>query len=248
MNDPLTHTTDRNLTGTGFEQFYTGLRSKEGRLYTDAEVAGLPSISNTHPHYKEWCIRKNSCKALLSYIKQKENILSILEMGCGNGWLSAKLAGLADTTGLDINSIELNQANRVFGYLSNLSFINGSLETDRLKEERFDMILFASSIQYFPSLKQTITLAMERLTLLGEIHIMDSPFYRQHELEDARERTKAHFATLGSPEMSGHYHHHTLDELETFQFRILHHPHSWKNKLLIKKNPFYWISIKNRYS
>ena len=110
------------------------------------------------------------------------------------------------------------------------------------------MIIFASSIQYFPSLKQTISLAIERLTLLGEIHIMDSPFYQPNEIEAAKQRTKAWFSSVGFSEMTGCYHHHTLNELENFQFKILHHPHSWKNKLSIKKNPFYWIAIKNRYS
>ena len=231
-----------------FELLYIRLRQKEGRIYTDEEVLNLPLINNSHPHYKEWVIRKNSSRALLSYIKQRENIQSILEVGCGNGWLSAKLAIAADVTGLDINTTELEQAKRVFGHMANLKFINGSLENDMIRDEKFDMIVFASSIQYFPSLKQTIGLAIERLTLLGEVHIMDSPFYQPLEIEDARQRTKAYYNALGFAEFTGCYHHHTLNELETFQFKILHHPYSWKNKLSIKKNPFYWITIKNRYS
>lgn len=243
MNSTVNH-----IVAEDFEQLYIRLRQKEGRVYTDEEVADLPFIRNDHPHYKEWMIRKNSCKALLSYIKTRQNILSILEVGSGNGWLAAKLATLADVTGLDINTTELEQAKRVFGRSANLRFISGSLESDKIRDEKFDMIIFASSIQYFPSLKQTIGLALERLTLLGEIHIMDSPFYQPHEIESARQRTKTWFSTVGFSEMAGCYYHHTLDELEPFQFKVLHHPHSWKNKLSIKKNPFYWITIKNRYS
>ena len=232
-----------------FEQLYIGLRKKEGRVYSDAEVAILPYIHNTHPHYKEWLIRKHSCKALLHYIKQKDTVFSILEVGCGNGWLSAQLATHIDVevTGLDINTKELEQAKKVFGRIAGLNFINGSLQTDQLKDKKFDMIILAASIQYFPSLKQTIKLALEYLTLLGEIHIMDSPFYQQQELDAARQRTKAYYNALGFPEMAAHYHHHTLAELDSFQYKILHHPFSWKNKLSIKKNPFYWITIKNRY-
>lgn len=232
-----------------FEQLYIRLRQKEGRIYSDEEVRNLPSINSTHPHYKEWLIRKHSCKALLSYIKQKDTVLNILEVGCGNGWLSAQLATATDTevTGLDINTMELEQAKKVFGRIPGLNFINGSLQSEDLNDIKFDMIVLAASIQYFPSLKQTINLAIEHLTLLGEIHIMDSPFYLQHEIEAARQRTKAYYSFLGFAEMADYYHHHTLNELETFQYKILHHPHSWKNKLSIKKNPFYWISIKNRY-
>lgn len=230
-----------------FEQLYLRLRQKEGRVYTDEQVATLPYISKDHPHYREWFIRKNSCKALLSYIKNRQNILSILEVGCGNGWLAAKLASVADTTGLDINTTELEQAKRVFDKIPGLKFVNGSLESDKIQDEKFDMIVFASSIQYFPSLKQTIGLAIERLTLLGEVHIMDSPFYPPHEIEAARQRSRAWFSSVGHQEMAGNYHHHSLHELDSFQYKILHHPHSWRSKLSIKKNPFYWITIKNRY-
>lgn len=232
-----------------FEQLYIGLRKKEGRVYSDDVVAHLPYIHISHPHYKEWLIRKHSCKALLSYIKQKDTVLNILEVGCGNGWLSAQLAKNIDVevTGLDINTKELEQAKKVFGGIAGLNFINGSLRSEHLKDKKFDMIILAAAIQYFPSLKQTITLALEYLTLLGEIHIMDSPFYQPQELEAARQRTRAYYDELGFPEMAAHYHHHRLTELDTFQYKILHHPFSWKNKLAIKKKPFYWITIKNRY-
>ena len=233
-----------------FEQLYTQLRQKEYRIYTDEEVALLPEIDSMHPHRKEWSIRKNSCRALVSYIKNKNTITSILEVGCGNGWLSAKLAKAADAevTGLDINSPELEQAKRVFKKVPDLNFVNGTLQSDELLDKKFDMIIFAASIQYFQSLEHIINQALEHLTLFGEIHIMDSPFYLQQEMDAARQRTKEHYSKMGFPQMAAHYFHHSINELGNFQYKILHHPYSWKNKLSIKKNPFYWISIKNRYS
>lgn len=233
-----------------FEKLYTRLRRKEGRMYTDEEVALLPIIHSSHPLLNEWRIRKNSCRALLSYIKQRNNIVSVLEVGCGNGWLSARIAGAADVevTGIDVNTPELEQARRVFKKIPGLYFINGTLQADGLKDKKFDLILFAASLQYFPSLKEVITLALDKLTLQGEIHIMDSPFYGQSEIESARQRSKEHFSRMGFAEMAAHYFHHSIAELDNFQYKILHHPHSWKNKLSIKKNPFYWITIKNRYS
>lgn len=245
----MNSTATRSATGN-FEQLYTRLRRKEGRMYSDDEVSLLPVIHHSHPYYKEWVTRKNSCRALMSYVKQRSSILNILEVGCGNGWLSAKLASVADVevTGIDINAAELEQAKRVFKKTPGLNFINGNLQAEELKDKKFDLVLFAASIQYFPSLEQVINHSLERLTLLGEIHIMDSPFYLQQETESARQRTKEHYRRLGFPEMAEHYFHHNISELDHFQYKILHHPHSWKNKLSIKKNPFYWISIKNRYS
>jgi ubiquinone/menaquinone biosynthesis C-methylase UbiE len=244
----MTSTGTLNIVGE-FDQLYFRLRQKERRIYTDEAVANLPSVSAGHLHHREWYIRKNSQKALVSYIKQKKTFANILEVGCGNGWLSASVAKStkAQVTGLDINSYELEQAKRVFKDIPNLSFLNGSLQSKYLKDEKFDMIIFAASIQYFPSLKQVIEIAIEHLTLQGEVHIMDSPFYQKEETAAARQRTSEYFKAIGFAAMADHYYHHNLPELENFCYKILHHPNSWKNKLSVKKNPFYWISIKNRY-
>jgi ubiquinone/menaquinone biosynthesis C-methylase UbiE len=236
-------------TAVQFDQIYFSLRQKERRIYTDEEVATLPFIYTRHPYYHEWVLRKHSQKALLSYINNKKIFSNILEVGCGNGWLSSRIAKetKADVTGIDINRYELQQAERVFRNISNLNFISGTLQCDELRDEKFDMILFAASIEYFPSLKHIIQIAIEHLTLQGEVHIMDSPFYQIQETAAARQRTKEYYKSLGFEAMADHYYHHQLAELENFQYKILHHPNSWKNKLSIKKNPFYWISIKNRY-
>jgi ubiquinone/menaquinone biosynthesis C-methylase UbiE len=233
----------------GFARLYSLLRKKEGRFYTDADVATLPFIYASHPYYNEWIIRKHSLKALRSYITNKKIFSNILEVGCGNGWLCARIAKEtnAAVTGLDINSSELQQAERVFRNISNLNFINSTLQSENLKNEKFDMIIFAASIQYFSSLKHIIQIAIEHLTLQGEVHIMDSPFYQIQETAAARLRTKEYYTALGFEAMADHYYHHHLAELENFQYKILHHPNSWKNKLSIKKNPFYWIVVKNRY-
>jgi len=244
----MTSTVTYNTAGE-FDQLYFRLRQKERRIYTDESVANLPFVHANHIHHKEWAIRRNSQKALVNYIKHKRSFAGILEIGCGNGWLSACIAKATgvEVTGLDINPYELEQAKRVFKHIPNLNFLNGSLQTDELKDERFDMILFAASIQYFPSLKQIVDIAIEHLTLQGEVHILDSPFYQLQEVLAARQRTKEYFKALGFTAMADHYYHHDLSELEGFQYKILHHPHSWKNKLSIKKNPFYWIAVKNRY-
>lgn len=233
-----------------FDQLYGKLRLKEGRLFSDEDIPYLPQVHSNHPYHKEWVIRKHSSKALINYITHKENFASILEVGCGNGWLCSRIAHAVDAevTGIDVNSLELEQAKRVFNKVPGLRFIHGSVDAETLQDKKFDLILFAASIQYFPSLPDIIRRSLEHLTLMGEIHIMDSPFYPAGELEAARQRTKEYYTRMGLPEMSRYYHHHQLSELIDFQYKILHHPHSWKNKLAIKKNPFYWITIRNRYS
>src|SRR5258708_7832527 len=141
-----------------FEKKYIFIRSMENRLYTDEELSKLPDIPPGHTHYKEWQIRKRSGRRLQCYLAAKKKDLEILEIGCGNGWLSHLLAEVPGTkvTGLDINFTELQQAARVFNDDPNLVFIHGDLRSGILCDRSFDCIVFAASLQYFPSLKKIV--------------------------------------------------------------------------------------------
>ena len=232
-----------------FEKLYISLREKEGRIFTEKELRKLPEVSTDHPHFKEWKIRKNSCNKLLKYVKQKGHVCNFLEIGCGNGWLSAQLSEITkgEVTGIDINRIELQQAKKAFASKRNLNFIAGDIRTGILAGKKFDLIVFAASIQYFKSLKETINTALQYLTLQGEIHILDSHFYFPQEIFAAQQRTKKYFSEIGFSAMSKYYFHHGLRELQSFNHKLLYDPHAWINKLLFRKNPFYWIVIKNNY-
>lgn len=233
-----------------FGKLYISLREKEGRIFTDKEIRKLPEVSTSHPHFKEWKIRKNSCKKLLKHVKQKGHICNILEIGCGNGWLSAQLsqATSGEITGIDINRIELKQAKKVFASKQNLKFISDDIRSGILAEKKFDLIVFAASIQYFKSLKEIVNTALQYLTLQGEIHILDSIFYSPKEIVLAKKRSKKYFTDSGFPTMSKFYFHHGLNELMPFNYTVLYDPHTWMNRLLHRKNPFYRIVIKNHYT
>src|SRR6478609_3338202 len=75
-------------------ELYIALREKEGRLVSDEELLKLPEVNAFHIHLKEWRIRKKSCDQLLNYVAKKNRPLKILEIGCGNGWLSNRLASV----------------------------------------------------------------------------------------------------------------------------------------------------------
>lgn len=230
-----------------FEFFYQQLRKKENRYYSDEEVAQLPDISNTHPYTKEWKIRKQSTEQLIRYFISKKRTLEILEVGCGNGWLSAKLAAIPFSlvTGIDVNNEEVSQAKRVFKEVKDLRFEYGSIGENSLQEQQFDMIVFAASIQYFPSFRKIIQQALSLLRLNGEIHILDSHFYGEVELKAARLRSKEYFEKVGVPEMSRYYFHHCTNELKMFDSKILRSPNPIKKIFFKNYNPFYWICIQN---
>jgi ubiquinone/menaquinone biosynthesis C-methylase UbiE len=230
-----------------FEKLYTQLRQREGRIYTDIEVVNLPEINLTHPHYKEWQIRKESSHKLVDHLKKRKQPLDILEIGCGNGWLCHRLAKIPESKviGVDINFAEVQQAARVFYYNPNLHFIYGDAETGLFEDHQFDIIVFAASIQYFPSLSNPINNALRLLKSNGNIHIIDSPFYTLAELAAARQRSFLYYKQAGFPEMASQYFHHSLDELEQYNYSLHYDPNSLFNKFLRNKNPFHWICIKS---
>lgn len=230
-----------------FEKLYIELRYTEGRIYNEKEIAELPIVAAADPHHKEWLLRKNSCDKLKRYIKRHPKICNILEVGCGNGWLSAQLTSVTKgcVTGVDINVLELEQARKVFNNIPNLNFMEGDIRDGILGDNKYDLIVFAASVQYFKSLKEILKTATKYLALQGEIHIIDTHFYKPDEVLLARVRSKNYFTEKGFPEMSDYYFHHNIKDLQGFPFVVLHDPHSRISKLLFNRNPFHWIAIKN---
>lgn len=235
-----------SYTANEFSQQYYLLREKEGRIYSDQQVRKLPRIGNDHKHWREWQVRRNSCDRLVSYLSRKKRLLKILEIGCGNGWLSANLSSIPNVniTAIDINKEELEQAKRVFSKLKNIEFLNCSLDDELLNGKTFDIIIFAASIQYFNLLKTILDKALSLLAPAGEIHIIDSNFYKKKDINAARERSGKYYNSIGFPKMNDQYFQHSLDDLMSFNYEILNDPHSLINKFKKNKNPFYWVCIK----
>ena len=229
------------------EERYTGSRFRENRLYSDQEVARLPDIAPEHPHYKEWRSRKKACRRLLHYLNVRKRGAGILEIGCGNGWLSAQLAAIPGSrvVGLDLNFSELKQAARVFHRQHNLKFIYGDFFSGVLHELTFDIIVFSASIQYFPSLRGVLYSAMQHLRNDGEIHILDSHLYRPNELEAARKQTKTYYTSLGLPEMAEYTFHPCTRDLSPFRCEYLYNPHSVWNRLLGNGDSLPWICVRS---
>jgi len=235
-----------NSPAEAFEKLYIQLRKKEQRVYTDEEVRNLPQVAADHPHFKEWLLRKRSCDLLIEYLDQKNKPLQILEVGCGNGWLSAQLAKSipGQVVGIDINKEELSQAARIFIDISGLKFIAGDIRSAQLEPDSFDLIVFAASVQYFSSLTEIMQSAFQCLRTGGEVHILDTIFYKKNNVDAARQRSKDYFARLGFPDATDYYYHHCLEDLKNFSTKILYDPDSWRHKFSKNKNPFFWVCIK----
>lgn len=231
---------------TAFAELYIALRDKEQRVYTNEELATLPDIASGHVHYNEWLVRKASCEKLKTLLKAKQKPLQILEVGCGNGWLSNQLATIPHTnvTALDVNLVELEQGAAVFT-APNLRFVYGELRENVLAGQQFDIILFAASVAYFPSLPEIVRVALQHLTPGGEIHILDTYFYKEQEIPAARQRSRDYYTGMGFPEMGGHYHHFSLEGLRGFNYTVLQKNNYFLQKLLRRQRKFHWICIRH---
>ncbi len=228
-----------------FENSYLGIRTKEARVYSLAQIRKLPFADPSDPNYSEWKKRVKSTQRFLDYI-QKASIHQILDLGCGNGWLTYKMATLEkEITALDVNLKELEQADENLQKFKNVTLIFGDIFKVPFQDE-FDVIVMNAAFQYF---EKPVQLLEQLLTLLrsqGEIHIIDSPIYKQAEVAEARARSHQYFDANGQPEMKAFYFHQSWSQLEKFQYEILYDPNSFSNKVkrrIVADSPFPWIKI-----
>lgn len=222
------------------EEAYLKVREKEGRILSDEEVKQLPDLPRIRHNYQEWQLRKQTSERFISFLNDEKKPLQVLDVGCGNGWFTAKMAYLADikVVGLDLNLPELEQAQRLFGN-SATAFCYGNIFEEVFKDESFDKVVLNASIQYFPVLDLLFSALFRVLKPNGEIHILDSPFYRTQDVQKAKERTAAYYQSMGCPEMAAHYFHHTFQDLAAFSPVIQPKKYSFWDKIRRKpQSPF----------
>lgn len=242
-----------NLKNSKFEDAYVKLRQKESRVWKIEELKALHIVARNSIHSSEWKIRFKSAKKILDYFKSKNEPLTILELGCGNGWLSNILSTIDNSTivGLDINLFELKQASEAFCSAQNITFVYGNIFDKILSNGSFDAVILAASIQYFENLDNLFDRLFELLNTDGEIHIMDSPMYSEDQLLSAKSRTIEYFTLMDYPELKNHYFHHHLETLNKYNFQMMYNPSTIQNRILRRyflKNmsPFPWIRVKKK--
>ncbi len=229
---------------TSFSNLYISVRDKEQRYLNDKEVLKLPFCSKENPHYKEWQVRQKSTKRFINYLKQKQKKQSILDIGCGNGWFSHKIANVSyknKVIGLDININELEQASRIFSN-TNLNFAYGNIyKINKSLKEQFDIIVINAAIQYFADFKDLINQLKQFLKSDGEIHIIDSPFYSSKKVKEAKQRTKQYYTKLGYPKMASSYFHHEITCIENFKKLYTPKKNIFNIFFSKKDSPFPWL-------
>lgn len=218
-------------------------------MYPDEIAARLPDIDHRHVLAKEWQIRKKSAQNLKTHLKEKK-CKRILEVGCGNGWLINYLHSHleADCCGVDVNETELRQAVGLFGRHETLCFLCANIQSQFFEKCSIDVVVLASSVQYFQNLTELIVTLQKTLTEDGEIHILDSPFYTKRSLAVAKKKSEEYFSASNVPEMKDYYFHHQWSDLNRFHFIENYNPSSpWNiitRKLWDVNSPFPWLIVR----
>lgn len=232
-----------------YEKIILKIRKLENKIYNDDEVKLLPFASRLNPQKNEWELKAKSFLRFKAYLSQRSSGLNILDLGCGTGWLASKILKEQNHNFycVDINLSDLEQGARVFTS-EQIKFIYADIFAIQFPRFAFDMVILNSSIQYFPDIKILMRELFYMLKPYGEIHIFDSPFYKEDNIEFVKSKIYRYYNSLGLPQMTENYFFHTLKDLSGFNINVLYDPDEIKNKLariaFDNDSPFPWIIIK----
>lgn len=244
----LVHGVYQLCAASPFEEKYHAVRAAEGRILSDAQVRRLPD-GRALWNADEWRIRSRSAHRLCRCLARQGAALRILEVGCGNGWLSTLLHRHGHTVlGMDLFTVELEQAARVF---AGPVFARADLFTSPLPRATFDAVVFAASIQYFADAGTVVQRALELLRPKGVVHVLDTVLYANDaEARAAKDRSVVYFAGLDVAAMADHYYAHQLDAFRrSGDLRVVHARSAFDRigaVFGVKPSPFTHVEVRHK--
>lgn len=166
---------------------YARLRRAEGRGAGGRdELFALPYL-RTGPLAGQWVVRARTFDAFLDsvvrpFAKERGCPLAALDLGAGNGWLSARLSQeghrcvaldlrFDDVDGLAAGAAYRGHVPSMFGRVS------ASFDALPFPSGLFDLVVFDASLHVAESLERTLAEAARAAAPGGRIAILDSPFY-----------------------------------------------------------------------
>ena len=166
---------------------YARLRRAEGRgAGGEAELLALPYLT-VGPLAGQWAIRARTFDAFDRRVvsplaRERARPLAVLDLGAGNGWLSARLARAGhrcvaldlrvdDADGLAAGALFRRHLPRMFGRVSS------SFDALPFGDALFDLVVFDASLHLAEDLPRVLAEAARATARGGRVAILDSPFY-----------------------------------------------------------------------
>lgn len=187
---------------------YESIRAAEGRGSNSPEYyRSLPyrDLSGRFPG--DWGIRARSFRTLIWDVlapleRLLERPLTALDLGAGNGWLSARLAGRhARALAVDLLTNPADGLGAWPNYKHPFTPIQAEFSRLPLGNSQIDVVIFNASFHYAESYEDVLREALRVLADPGLIVIMDSPVYHGRASGEAmvREREASFSARYGFP-------------------------------------------------
>lgn len=215
------------------EASYLAVRKAEGRVLTPEALRMLPRAPAGDPHVREWRIRAATTDRLIAHLRKHFHQPRILDLGCGPGWMIARIVTELDATavGIDCNRSELERGAEAFSSVEGLELVYGDIFEPVVEVDSFDAVLVSAALQYFPDPRSLLNRLLQLLKTDGEILIADTALYSKDEVGKAAERSMRYYTELGFPEMADYYHHHTMDDLADFSPTTLYDPQALVSRI-----------------
>lgn len=182
--------------------------------YLDA----LPERDTTGRRSSEWRVKSRSMAALFRTMDPTHE-KRVIDMGCGVGWLSHRLAERGHEVyavdALADSALGLGAADAYLRSGPYFERIRATMERPPFREGMFDLVVCNASLHY-ASDSGTVIAALARLLRdQGRLVVMGSPIHAKEESARRAERgMRAHLLSLGADRsVASAYHHFTRSEL-----------------------------------
>ncbi|HUM02714.1 MAG TPA: class I SAM-dependent methyltransferase [Thermoanaerobaculia bacterium] len=181
-----------------WERAYAALRDREGR--SDPEVRLARPYLTKGPLAAQWQIRARTFDRFVAAVlapleRERGRPLGILDVGAGDGWLAARMAGRGHrAVALDVrlDAVDGLAAGALFTRPSVRRFgrVAASFEALPVPGASFDLAVFNASIHYAADLRRVLSEVRRAVRKGGWIAVLDSPFYGSAEAGEAMVRQK----------------------------------------------------------
>jgi SAM-dependent methyltransferase len=205
------------ITHRKFAEDYRRVRLAEGQASPDPEFARrLPFRDITGRNVATWRLRAFHyllIRAGLALLRARTpGIPRVLDLGAGNGWMARRLAASFRVTALDVDGGDTGLGSLRDGRVGR---VLADLETLPLRAASFDAVIAAATLHYAVDLDGALAEVARVLRPGGLLIVADSPFYADVAArEEARERTRVHYAGFGAAHLAARYRGLTRAELE----------------------------------
>lgn len=219
-------------------------RKKDNRIWSDEEVREFPHTFFYNLHQKEWEIKTQMAKAIQNYLfHEAKSVYSILDVGCGCGWLGNILSNFTKGSilGLDQDAGQIEQATRIFAK-ENLAFRTGDFYQTRLRKNSFDYIILIDAHQWLGSVEEITARATSLLTPGGELHILSSSLPAKRTIPKQQEAFTQYCADKLMPSVPQYFHWSSKEDFLANGFEELNTP-SLLSKLFRKQKAGTWMRL-----